>query len=374
MTTIIEKIIETVIEDPVVDILAGSAETAAPASANQVPTLKSGTVSRFGSPRRPGGAVLGEARFPNPWDEDKNASVAGQGISCKPDYLSFPLKSSLSEADGSDPGPPGLNDSRSSPPPPNGLNTNSKGGLENGEGEGPDPSNSGDGETRSNAIIDESGGSDNHTGNVDDPNEAPLPGTVPGATVFGTPGDDLIDVKFVFPTEVRTEPGTFSGTTHKADWVAGNGGDDAVNGGRGDDVLSGGEDDDILIGGDGNDQLTGGGGTDQLIGGGGADRFVFGDVDDSLVQAPDLVFDFKAVQGDQIDVSGIDAISGTAEHDEFIFVGDDAFSGSAGELRFDHDGTDGLLEGDVTGDGMADMTIELLGVMSLTGDDIMGIG
>ncbi len=36
--------------------------------------------------------------------------------------------------------------------------------------------------------------------------------------------------------------------------------------------------------------------------------------------------------------------------------------------------TDGLLQGDINGDGMADITIELLGVTSLTGDDIMGLG
>ena len=36
--------------------------------------------------------------------------------------------------------------------------------------------------------------------------------------------------------------------------------------------------------------------------------------------------------------------------------------------------SDGLLEGDVNGDATADMTIELLGVTSLTGDDIMGLG
>jgi hypothetical protein len=91
------------------------------------------------------------------------------------------------------------------------------------------------------------------------------------------------------------------------------------------------------------------------------------------VQAPDLVFDFNAMQGDQIDVSGIDAISGTTENDEFIFVGDDAFSGSAGELHFNHDLSDCLLEGDVNGDATADFTINLLGVTSLTGDDIMGL-
>jgi Ca2+-binding RTX toxin-like protein len=227
---------------------------------------------------------------------------------------------------------------------------------------------------------------------------------------MGTEGDDLIEMQFVFPTEIRTEPGTPNGTTPKADMVTGRGGDDTISGGggddlidggsgddtlngdaghdtlvggggddtldggSGDDVLTGGSGDDILSGGDGNDELSGGTGTDQLIGGGGADRFVFGDVDDSPAQAPDLVFDFNKVQGDQIDVSGIDAISGTTEIDEFIFVGDDAFGGSAGELRFVHDGPDGLLEGDVNGDATADFTIELLGVTSLSGDDIMGLG
>jgi Ca2+-binding RTX toxin-like protein len=139
-------------------------------------------------------------------------------------------------------------------------------------------------------------------------------------------------------------------------------------------MLDGGAGDDILLGGDGNDELAGGGGTDQLIGGSGADRFVFDNVAGSPAQAPDLVFDFNAVQGDRIDVSGIDAISVTTENEEFMFIDDEAFSGVAGELRFVHDSVDGLLEGDVNGDATADFTIELLGVTSLTGDDIMGLG
>jgi serralysin len=196
-------------------------------------------------------------------------------------------------------------------------------------------------------------------------------------------------VAFVFPAEIRTAPGTLNGTTDNADVVIGNGGDDAISGGGGDDVidgaagddvlngetghdtliggsgddtLAGGGDHDTLIGGAGNDELSGGTGADQLIGGSGADRFVFEDVAGSPAQAPDLVFDFNAVQGDRIDVSGIDAISGTTENDEFIFVGDDAFSGSAGELHFTPDLSDGLLEGDVNGDATADFTINLLGV------------
>ena len=277
--------------------------------------------------------------------------------------------------------------------------SNSNRGEENGEGDDTDGSVESNDETQPNAIIDESGGSDDPVetgGNEDDSNEAPQPDPLAGATVFGTAGDDIIDVKFVFPAEVRTEPGNLNGTTHKADVVFGNAGDDTVNsgggddvidggsgddilkgeaggdmleggsgddildGGSGDDVLSGGSDDDILIGGDGNDELIGGGGTDQFIGGSGADRFVFDDVAGSPPPAPDLVFDFNAVQGDRIDVSGIDAVSGTTENEEFIFVGDDAFSGSNGELRFVHDASDGLLEGDINGDGTADFTIELL--------------
>ena len=83
---------------------------------------------------------------------------------------------------------------------------------------------------------------------------------------------------------------------------------------------------------------------------------------ESPAQAPDLVFDFNAARGDQIDVSAIDAISGTMENDEFIFVGDDAFSGSAGELRFVPDFEDGLLEGDINGDALLALGAEREGL------------
>jgi len=387
MAKIIENVVETVIEDPVVDILAdlpGNGYTAA----SQVPRLKLGTLGRHGSPHPSGAGVLPEEKFSS--GSDPGERTAGPGLDARPDYLSFPRSSGTTEEDGSGPGPQESTDSRPSSPPKS-LRSKSNDGDESGEGD--DPITSDD------------------SNNEDNPNETPQPDTVAGATVFGTQGDDVIDVKFVFPAEVRTEPGNLEGTTHEADAVYGNGGDDTVNGGggdddnidggsgddilngedgkdvlaggsgddilyggSGDDALSGGDDDDILIGGDGNDELTGGGGTDQLTGGSGADRFVFNDIAGSPLQAPDLVFDFNAMQGDRIDVSGIDAVSGTPENEEFVFIGDDAFSGSAGELRFVPDFEDGLLEGDVNGDGTADFAIELLGVTSLTGDDIFGIG
>jgi Ca2+-binding RTX toxin-like protein len=424
MARIVEKIVEPVIENPVVDILAEPGNGLAAAS--QVPRLKLGTLGRHGRPHPSGAGVLPEEKLSIGSDEGERA--ADPGLDARPDYLSFPRSSGTIEAGDSGPGPKESTDS-SPPGPSKSLRSKSNDDNESGEGDGPNTSDDSNNETTPNVIIDESGGSEGDPptdsdqdnsggsgdstetgGSEDDTNEAPQPAPVPGTTVFGTQGDDIIDVKFVFPAEVRTKPGTLNGTTHKADVVNGNGGDDSINGGgggdvidggagddtlngeagddtlaggsgddildggSGDDALTGGGDDDILIGGSGNDELTGGAGTDQLIGGGGADRFVFDDIAGSLPQAPDLVFDFSAVQGDQIDVSGIDAISGTTENDEFIFVGDDEFSGSAGELRFVHDFEDGLLEADINGDGTADFTIELLGVTSLTGDDIFGLG
>jgi Ca2+-binding RTX toxin-like protein len=411
MATFIERIVEPVIEDPVIDILAESTESGGPAVASQVPALNLGPVSRRGRAHQSGDGVLSEEKFSEAPDPGRSGTDPGSGTMPESGNFSILPRSGAVEESSSDPGPLRLPSSRSSPPSSAG-NSLSNGGTNNSEGAAPDAPGDSDDETPANEIPDELGGSDNPEeigGNKGDLNEAAQPEPVPGATVFGTEGDDIIDVQFVFPAEVRTEPGTLNGTTHNTDVVTGNGGDDAINGGGGDDVidggagddtlngevgddtlaggsgddtldggagddaLTGGDNDDILIGGAGNDELTGGAGTDQLIGGSGADRFVFGDAAGSPVQAPDLVFDFNAVQGDRIDVSGIDAISGTTENDEFIFVGDDAFSGSAGELRFVQDLEGGLLEGDINGDATADFTIELLGVTSLTGDDIIGL-
>jgi Ca2+-binding RTX toxin-like protein len=426
MATIIENVVEPVIEDPVIDILADFADKGS-AVASLVPALKLGPINRHGRPHQSGDRVLPEERFSDASGASRSTADPGRDTLPELGNFSFPPRSGTIGEAGSDPGPSKLTSYRSSPPPQNGK-LPSNDGTDNSEDVTPDTSSDSDDETPPNEVLNVSNYSDDETpsnvipdesrsseypaeigGDGLDPNEASQPGTVPGATVFGTEGDDIIDVQFVFPVEVWNEPGTLNGTTHNTDVVTGNGGDDAINGGgggdvidgdagddtlngeagddtlaggsgddtldggSGDDALDGGGDDDILIGGAGNDELTGGGGNDQLIGGVGADRFVFDDVSESPLQAPDLVFDFSAVQGDQIDVSGIDAISGTIENDEFIFVGDDAFSGSAGELRFVQDLADGLVEGDINGDATADFTIELLGVTSLTGDDIIGL-
>ena len=125
--------------------------------------------------------------------------------------------------------------------------------------------------------------------------------------------------------------------------------------------LTGGLDDDTLSGGAGNDILRGGGGRDLLIGGAGTDRFVFDTA--SLGPASThtvTIQDFDRTVPERIDLSAIDAKAGTAANDAFKFIGAQAFGGVAGQLRWTDAGATKLVEGDVNGDGIADLTISIV--------------
>ena len=76
MATNIERIVEPVIEDPVVDILA-EPDTGSGA-AGLVPALNLGPVGRGGRPHRSGNAVLPEERFSEASDPGNNATAPGR--------------------------------------------------------------------------------------------------------------------------------------------------------------------------------------------------------------------------------------------------------------------------------------------------------
>ncbi len=125
-------------------------------------------------------------------------------------------------------------------------------------------------------------------------------------------------------------------------------GDDRLKGRRGNDSLSGGA---------GDDRLRGGLDGDVLSGGEGADRFQFGD---RSLDATDRILGFDRAQGDRIVLRAIDAIAGTPADDAFTFIGTAAFSNTAGELRWGDIGRGTQrLEGDVDGDGAADLVIDI---------------
>jgi serralysin len=170
-------------------------------------------------------------------------------------------------------------------------------------------------------------------------------------TVFGGAGDDLI---YGHDGNDLLDGGTGN------DRLVGGRGSDTLYGGDGDDILEGVVGDDVLFGGAGNDTLLGGDGDDLMIGGagnnlygGGAGADVFRFVN---LGVKDTIRDF-ARGVDKIDLSQLDAKTGGAV-DPFTWLGDGAFTKTAGELHTVR--IDGLnyLEGDVNGDGIADFSIQ----------------
>ncbi|CAN5286541.1 calcium-binding protein [soil metagenome] len=127
---------------------------------------------------------------------------------------------------------------------------------------------------------------------------------------------------------------------------------------------------DVIKGSAADNIITGGGGADRLTGGAGADTFVFNALSDSTVAARDTITDFNHAQGDKIDLSGIDAVSGGG-HDDFVMT--NAFHHTAGELAVTKTATGWLVQGDVNGDGIADFGLDLACTTALTASDFIGV-
>ncbi|MDB5430608.1 MAG: outer rane adhesin like protein [Caulobacter sp.] len=149
----------------------------------------------------------------------------------------------------------------------------------------------------------------------------------------------------------------------------GNASANTITGGGGADTLAGLDGADKLNGGAGNDVLNGGVGADLLTGGAGADTFLYTGVDNSTATVFDTIADFSSAQGDVLDLAGVDANSVVAGDQAFAFIGTAAFSHAAGELRYVVSGGTATLQGDVDGDGLADLVVRLTGVSTLSATD-----
>ena len=140
-------------------------------------------------------------------------------------------------------------------------------------------------------------------------------------------------------------------------------GRDLLRGFGGDDLLSGDFGADRLDGGAGDDTLDGGPGADRLRGGAGADNFYFGTDFESPADKPDVILDFE-VGVDKIDMF---PFYGTGRPNMFTFIGSDAFSGDAYEVRYQN----GVVYADSDRDGEADLAIRVKGAPALTADDFL---
>jgi Ca2+-binding RTX toxin-like protein len=208
--------------------------------------------------------------------------------------------------------------------------------------------------------------------------------------IFGGAGNDVInggaDVDFI--------DGDIGN-----DIINGDGGGDSLNGEEGNDIVNGGAGNDTILGGSGSDQLNGGDDTDFLNGdagtdilnGGNGDDFVDGGAGRDIMTGGDGMDSFEFDEGefagllfntaDRITdfVQGEDHISliGLIGASSFRFIGEDAFTGRSGQIRFTQGAGNAwtLIEGDTNGDATADFAIRLDGKIDLTvGDFDFGFG
>jgi Ca2+-binding RTX toxin-like protein len=151
------------------------------------------------------------------------------------------------------------------------------------------------------------------------------------------------------------------------DVINGLGGNDTITGLAGNDTLNGGIGNDILDGGVGNDDLIGDAGADRMTGGLGSDIFRYLAITESGIAAAtrDTITDFL-VGTDIINVSAIDANSGVAGNQAFLFINNAAFT-ALGQARY----ANGILEFNSTGNNNIDMSIALTGNPVITGASLV---
>ncbi|HEX8624721.1 MAG TPA: cadherin domain-containing protein [Allosphingosinicella sp.] len=174
-----------------------------------------------------------------------------------------------------------------------------------------------------------------------------------GNSVTGTSGGDSISA---------TSTNVALRTSNEEDTVFGRDGHDTIQGMAGDDDLYGEGGNDVLIGGVGSDRLTGGLGKDQ---------YSYNSVSESSVWARDTILDFSRAQGDKISLSAIDSNSLVSNNQAFTFIGTAAFSNVAGQLRYETWGGVTTISGDVDGDAVADLVIQLSGTITLISSDFI---
>jgi len=171
-------------------------------------------------------------------------------------------------------------------------------------------------------------------------------------------GDGIADGTVVDPGTLVSGQRDFSGGS-KSDRLTGNVLANTLQGNNGRDVLIGDLGNDVLKGGADNDRLNGGEGADLIIGGGGRDRFIYRSAADSTIGQSDTIRNLTSK--DRFNLRGFDGDV------PLTFIGNDTFSGSAGELRT----TRSSLQADLDGDGSADFRVNFTNRFRLEADQLV---
>ncbi|RWL07381.1 VCBS domain-containing protein [Mesorhizobium sp.] len=196
------------------------------------------------------------------------------------------------------------------------------------------------------------------------------------ATQVGDPGGALYQYSETFQVITGSNGNSSDNLSNPVggdDILYGNGGADSIFGLAGNDTLFGQSGNDTLGGGDGNDRLVGGVGADTLTGGLGSDTFYYGTaVSDSAPGAGnfDTITDF--VHGvDKIDLSSIDANTGSGGDQAFLFGGLNTAT-VANSITWEEVGGNTIVRVDVNGNTSADFQLTLIGLgLGLTASDFV---
>jgi Ca2+-binding RTX toxin-like protein len=159
-----------------------------------------------------------------------------------------------------------------------------------------------------------------------------------------------------------------------ANTITGSGGADTLSGLDGNDILRGKIGADTIFGGLGEDLIDGGVGKDTMTGGGDKDTYTFRDGDmNNTRNTADIITDFDQAIGEKIGLTLVDANVNLAGDQSFEFIATNAFSNTAGELRYVQVSGNTFIEGDTNGDGQSDFMIRLNGSITLTAADMTGV-
>lgn len=188
--------------------------------------------------------------------------------------------------------------------------------------------------------------------------------------VRATDQNTSVNQTFAITVTDAAAESSFTGTL-SSNTIAGTAASDTIMGLDGSDTLSGLGGDDVIDGGAQNDTIVGGAGADQLLGGLGADRFRYDDASESAVGSHDVIFDFSRSHSDRISLTAVDANSTIAGDQNFTFVGANAFTGVAGQLRYEYAPGNTHIYGDLDGDAVADFHLQLNGEVSLYSSDFL---
>jgi Ca2+-binding RTX toxin-like protein len=132
------------------------------------------------------------------------------------------------------------------------------------------------------------------------------------------------------------------------------------------DILTGDAQANLIIGAGGADRLVGGRGADLLVGNTDADTFVWRDINESgtAIAAMDLIADFNPLEGDIIDLGGVDASAVAAGNQAFTFIGAAGFSGTPGEINFVHLNGETIIQLQTGVVGDVEMGIRIAGIVT----------